>query len=81
MSSASVAEQPVHGSETDNAGKVDLVLQGGGLPPCLGLSGEGLELLLHDGSYKTNFMHGWIASQLSTTDRTLCMLHTRYRLP
>jgi len=31
MSSASVAEQPVHGNEADNTGKADLVLQGGGV--------------------------------------------------
>lgn len=31
MSSASVAEQPVHDNEADNTGKADLVLQGGGV--------------------------------------------------
>jgi NTE family protein len=37
----------------------------GGLLPHLGLPGKGLELLLHSGIYKTDFMHGWIAEQLA----------------
>jgi NTE family protein len=126
MSGPSVPEQPVQGNQTDDASKVDLVLQGGGvrgiglvgavntlravsyphvqrvagtsagaivasliaagMPPSqmeevmrglnyarfqdasllahLGTFGKGLALLLQGGFYKTDFMHGWIASQL-----------------
>ena len=37
----------------------------GGLLPHLGLAGKSLELLLHSGIYKTDFMHGWITDQLA----------------
>jgi NTE family protein len=39
-----------------------------GLLPRLGLPGMTLELLLHGGIYKTDFMHGWIAGQLEACD-------------
>ncbi|MGH3794555.1 MAG: patatin-like phospholipase family protein [Pseudonocardiaceae bacterium] len=37
-----------------------------GLLPRLGLPGKALEILLHGGSYKTDYMHHWIAEQLET---------------
>ncbi|MGH3687050.1 MAG: patatin-like phospholipase family protein [Pseudonocardiaceae bacterium] len=36
-----------------------------GLLPRLGWPGKSVELLLHGGFYKTNFMHRWIANQLA----------------
>ncbi|HEU0127978.1 MAG TPA: patatin-like phospholipase family protein [Pseudonocardiaceae bacterium] len=35
-----------------------------GLLPHFGLPGKALEILLHGGSYKTDYMHRWIAGQL-----------------
>jgi uncharacterized protein (DUF952 family)/GNAT superfamily N-acetyltransferase len=43
--------------------------QDGGLLPHLGLPGKGVELLLHSGIYKTDYMHGRITDQL--TDRNV----------
>jgi NTE family protein len=126
VSGLSVPEQPIQGNQADHTGKIDLVLQGGGvkgiglvgavnmlrdasyphvqrvagtsagaivasliaagMPSAqmeevmcslnyaqfqdasllarLGTPGKGLALLLRGGCYKTDFMHGWIASQL-----------------
>jgi NTE family protein len=45
--------------------------QDGGLLPHLGPPGKGLELLLHNGIYKTDFIHDWITEALAT-----CNVHT-----
>ena len=37
----------------------------GVLLPHFGVPGKGLELLLHSGIYKTDFMHGWITDRLA----------------
>ena len=42
--------------------------QDGGLVRHLGLLGKGLELLLHNGIYKTDFLHDWITEALATCD-------------